>query len=136
MELTDDCLDVKHESDTQLFQSSNREAPAAFFANEQYYLWTSGTNGWSPTTMHLYTSARPLGAFNASGLNNSQGWLIGWQPSPIPDPGQPGNQQPEQPGLVRAGSGLGLARAPRAVLPRATSRVLGAVKGWLRRLVT
>ena len=104
MELTDDCLDVKHESDTQLFQSSNREAPAAFFANEQYYLWTSGTNGWSPTTMHLYTSVRPLGAFNASGLNNSQGWLIGWQPSPIPDPGQPGNQQPEQPGVWSFGS--------------------------------
>ena len=104
MELTDDCLGVREETDTQLFQSPNREAPAVFFAYEQYYLWTSGCNGWAPTTMHLYTADHPLGSMNASGLNNSQGWLIGWQPNPIPDPGQPGNQQPEQPGVWAFGS--------------------------------
>jgi hypothetical protein len=37
MELTDDCLAVKPESDTQLFTSPNREAPAVFFAHGQYH---------------------------------------------------------------------------------------------------
>jgi len=104
MELTDDCLDVKPETDTQLFTTPNREAPAVFFANEQYYLWTSGTNGWNPATIHLYTADSPLGAFNKSGLNNSKGWLIGWQPLPIPPPGQAGNCAPEQPGQWAFGS--------------------------------
>ena len=104
MELTDDCTGVRPESDTQLFQSPNREAPAVFFARAQYYLWTSGTMGWSPTTTHLYTAAHPLGAFNASGLNNSRGWLIGWQPPPIPEPGRPGNLRPQQPGEWSFGS--------------------------------
>jgi hypothetical protein len=104
MELIDDCTKVKPETDTQLFQSSHREAPAMFFANHQYYLWTSGTDGWAPTNIHLYTADRPLGAFNRSGLNNSRGWLIGWQPPPIPDPGSPGNQRPEQPGIWAFGS--------------------------------
>ena len=54
--------------------------------------------------MHLYTSSSPLGAFNRSGLNNSDGWLIGWQPTPIPPPGADGNQQPDQPGLWAFGS--------------------------------
>lgn len=44
------------------------------------------------------------GAFNKSGLNNSRGWLVGWQPLPIPPPGQPGNQKPEQPGIWAFGS--------------------------------
>ena len=56
MELTDDCLSIVPESDTQLFTSANREAPAMFYANEQYYLWTSGCDGWAPTTIHLYTA--------------------------------------------------------------------------------
>jgi hypothetical protein len=104
MELTDDCLGVKPESDTQLFTSPNREAPAVFYANEVYYLWASGTDGWAPCTMHLYTADAPLGAFNRSGLNNSQGWLIGWQPTPIPPPGAEGNRAPEQPGVWAFGS--------------------------------
>ena len=104
MELTDDCLGVRPESDTQLFQTPNREAPAVFFANERYYLWASGTDGWAPTTTHLYTSDTPLGCFNCSGLNNSQGWLIGWQPPPIPVPGTAGNSQPVQPGVWAFGS--------------------------------
>ena len=104
MELTPDCLGVVPETDTQLFTSPNREAPAMFFSRDQYYLWASGTDGWAPTTMHLYTADSPLGAFNRSGLNNTQGWLIGWQPTPIPPPGAPGNQQPGQPGVWAFGS--------------------------------
>ena len=104
MELTSDCTGIRPETDTQLFQTPNREAPAAFFARGRYYLWTSGTMGWAPTTMHLYTSDSPLGAFNTSGLNNSKGWLIGWEPPPIPDPGAVGNRRPEQPGLWAFGS--------------------------------
>jgi hypothetical protein len=75
-----------------------------FYANSQYYLWTSGCDGWAPTTIHLYTADAPLGTFNTSGLNNTRGWLIGWQPLPIPPPGQPGNQKPAQPGLWAFGS--------------------------------
>eukprot|EP01043_Picozoa_sp_COSAG02_P085950 COSAG02_NODE_23499_length_717_cov_0.487055_2_plen_27_part_01 len=26
-----------------------------FYANSQYYLWTSGGDVWSATTIHLYT---------------------------------------------------------------------------------
>ena len=104
IELTDDCTAVRPETDTQLFQTPNREAPAVFFAHDRYYLWTSGTMGWAPTTMHLYTSDRPLGAFNQSGLNNSKGWLVGWEPPPIPAPGAPGNRKPEQPGEWAFGS--------------------------------
>ena len=104
MELTDDCLDVKHSSDHQLFQTPNREAPAVFTARGQYYLWTSGTMGWAPTTTHLYTAGSPLGGFNSSGLNNTKGWLIGWEPPPIPAPGQPGNQKPNEPGEWAFGS--------------------------------
>ena len=32
-----------------------------FFANNQYYLWASGCDGWAPTTIHLYTADEPLG---------------------------------------------------------------------------
>lgn len=110
MQLSEDCTEVIPGSDTQLFTSPNREAPAVFFFDEgrakpaPYYLWTSGTDGWAPCTMHLYTADRPLGAFNTSGLNNSQGWLIGWQPTPIPPPGAEGNRAPDQPGQWAFGS--------------------------------
>ena len=66
MELTEDCTDVKPETDTQLFRTPNREAPAVFAWADQYYLWTSGTWGWSPCAMFLYTAHSPLGAFNSS----------------------------------------------------------------------
>lgn len=93
MELTDDCLDVKPETDTQLFVTPNREAPAVFHYADQYYLWTSGTMGWSPTWMYLYNAESPLGGFNQSELDR-----------PIPNPGQPGNTQPDQPGQWAYGS--------------------------------
>jgi len=105
MELTEDCTDVRPESDTQLFATPNREAPAVFFANERFYLWVSGCMGWAPTTTHLYTAPTALGCFNCSGLNNSKGWLVGWQPPPIPEPNQSGNQkQRNRPGVWAFGS--------------------------------
>ena len=62
-------MDVKPESDTQLFPNPNREAPAVFYdgASKKYYLWTSGCMGWGATSMHLYSADSPLGAFNQSG---------------------------------------------------------------------
>ncbi len=54
--------------------------------------------------MHLYTADAPLAAFNRSGLNNSRGWLVGWEPPPIPPPGAEGNRAPDQPGLWAFGS--------------------------------
>ena len=104
MQLTSDCRDVVPSSDAQLFQTPNREAPAVFYANARFYLWTSGCDGWAPTTTHVYTATEPLGCFNCSGLNNSKGWLIGWEPPPIPEPGAPGNQKPAQPGVWAYGS--------------------------------
>eukprot|EP00322_Chrysochromulina_rotalis_P019487 CAMPEP_0115829012 /NCGR_PEP_ID=MMETSP0287-20121206/876_1 /TAXON_ID=412157 /ORGANISM="Chrysochromulina rotalis, Strain UIO044" /LENGTH=373 /DNA_ID=CAMNT_0003282259 /DNA_START=56 /DNA_END=1178 /DNA_ORIENTATION=+ len=98
MELTGDCLDVVPASDTRLLETANREAPAVFYANGLYYLWTSGTNGWNPSTVHLYTASHPLGPFNQSGVNTSRGWLVGLQPPPIPNPGELGNRAPAQPG--------------------------------------
>ena len=66
MELTDDCLDVVWESDTQIFRTPNREAPAVFSHAHRIYLWTSGTEGWSPCQPFLYNATEPLGPFNSS----------------------------------------------------------------------
>lgn len=67
MRLTDDCLDVDPSSDTQLFHTPNREAPAVFIHFGHVYLWTSGTWGWSPCANFQYRSTGgPLGPFNAS----------------------------------------------------------------------
>ena len=67
MELTDDCLDVIPSSDTQIFATPNREAPAVFEYAGMPYLWTSGTTGWAPCANFLYRSTGgPLGPFNAS----------------------------------------------------------------------
>ena len=104
MELTEDCTDVRPGSDTQLFVTPNREAPAVFFANERFYLWLSGCKGWAPTATYLYTAPTALGCFNCSGLNNSKGWLVGWQPPPIPEPGQPGNRKRKRPAAWAFGS--------------------------------
>ena len=70
MELTDDCLDVNRASDTQLFRTPNREAPAIFMHSNTIYLWTSGTWGWSPCQPFLYNASHPLGPFNTS-LNHT-----------------------------------------------------------------
>ena len=37
------------------------------------YLWVSGTMGWEPTTMYLYSAVSPLGAFINSS-NAGHGW--------------------------------------------------------------
>jgi hypothetical protein len=73
MELTPDCRGVVPESDTRITATANREGPAMFKHGGNFYLWVSGTMGWSPTTMYLYSADSPLGAFE----NSSQpghGW--------------------------------------------------------------
>ena len=70
MELDDTCTGVRSETDTQIFTSPNREAPAFFEHDGSRYLWTSGTLGWSPVQAYVYRStgpsSSPLGPFNAS----------------------------------------------------------------------
>lgn len=68
MELDDKCTGVVPETDTQVFSSPNREAPAFFEHLGNHYLWTSGTLGWTPVQAYLYKSSSPspLGPFNAS----------------------------------------------------------------------
>lgn len=44
-----------------------------FLHNSTYYLWVSGTMGWSPTTMFLYSAIAPLGAF-ANSSDPGHGW--------------------------------------------------------------
>ena len=73
MELTENCLDVRPDTDTRLFETPNREGPAMFFHNGLYYLWVSGTMGWSPTTMYLYSASTPLGDF-ANSSQVGHGW--------------------------------------------------------------
>lgn len=45
-QLNDDCTDVAPETDTHIFNSPNREAPAFFSHEGNFYLWASGTLGW------------------------------------------------------------------------------------------
>lgn len=73
MELTDDCLAVKEASDTRVFRTPNREAPAVFHHDGTFYLWTSGTMGWEPTDTFLYAASSPLGNFSASS-DPGHGW--------------------------------------------------------------
>lgn len=73
MELTPDCRDVSHGSDERIFASPDREGPAVFLHNGTYYLWTSGTMGWSPTAAFLYSASSPLGAF-ANSSDPGHGW--------------------------------------------------------------
>jgi hypothetical protein len=73
MELTEDCLDVVPQSDTRITATPNREGPAVFLHRGTYYLWCSGTMGWSPTNMFLYSATEPLGAF-ANCSNPGHGW--------------------------------------------------------------
>ncbi len=66
MELNDTCTGVRPETDTQVFCSPNREAPAFFSHAGGYYLWASGTLGWSPVQAYLYRGPTPLGPFNST----------------------------------------------------------------------
>ena len=66
MQLSEDCTDVIPSSDTKIFHSPNREAPAFFKHGGKYYLWTSGTLGWSPCEAYVYSGPTPLGPFNQS----------------------------------------------------------------------
>lgn len=71
MQLSDDYLSVVPSSDTQLFPTADREAPAAFEHGGRHYLWTSGTEGWSACAAYLYVGDGPLGPFDR-GLG--RGW--------------------------------------------------------------
>lgn len=66
MQLTDDCHGVLLESDTRVTATPNREGPAMFVHEGKFYLYVSGTMGWAPTTMYVYTASSPLGNFSAS----------------------------------------------------------------------
>ena len=67
MELTEDCRGVTPASDTRITATPNREGPAMFVHNGEFYLYVSGTAGWEPTSMYAYKAATPLGDFAASG---------------------------------------------------------------------
>jgi hypothetical protein len=60
MRLDEQCTGVVPQSDTQLFRSPNREAPAFFSHDGNFYLWTSGTLGWTPVQGYVYKGPTPL----------------------------------------------------------------------------
>ena len=53
-------------TDTHIFNSPNREAPAFFSHEGSFYLWASGTMGWAPQQAYAYKGPTPLGPFNSS----------------------------------------------------------------------
>ena len=71
MRLNDACTDVLPGTDTRIFASPNREAPAFFAHAGSYYLWASGTLGWEPVQAYVYNGPTPLGPFNQS---TGHGW--------------------------------------------------------------
>lgn len=86
---------VRLHTDTQVFRSPNREAPAFFSHDGSFYLWTSGTLGWTPVQAYIYRGPTALGPFNQSlghgwhayiknpGFNQSREWTVrdGYLPS-------------------------------------------------------
>ena len=72
MQLNDDCTDVVKATDTQVFTSPNREAPAFFAHAGSFYLWASGTMGWSPIQGYLYVPPwKPQGLPCTNALQHS-----------------------------------------------------------------
>ena len=49
----------------------NDDRPAMFYHGGLYYLYVSGTMGWSPTAMYLYAASSPLGNFSASSQDDN-----------------------------------------------------------------
>jgi hypothetical protein len=78
MMLNDACTDVVQETDTHIFNSPNREAPAFFSTASGYYLWASGTMGWAPIQAYVYKGPSPLGPFNSS---IGHGWHAYYKPA-------------------------------------------------------
>lgn len=72
MELTPDCHGVVPSSDLRITSTANREGPAMFVHEDSYYLWCSGTMGWSPTRMYVYAATSPLGDFHVSAQDDHQ----------------------------------------------------------------
>lgn len=65
-ELTDDYLDFTGRYYRVLAGESN-EAPALFFANRKYYMFTSGTTGWKPNPGRLAVSEKITGIWKPLG---------------------------------------------------------------------
>jgi beta-xylosidase len=65
-ELTDDYLDFTGKYYRVLPGDSN-EAPALFFANGKYFMFTSGTTGWKPNPCRLATADNLTGEWKAAG---------------------------------------------------------------------
>lgn len=65
-ELTDDYLDFTGKYYRVLPGGSN-EAPAIFYAKGKYYMFTSGTTGWSPNPARLSVASRITGEWKTTG---------------------------------------------------------------------
>lgn len=88
MQLDSTCTGVVPGSDTRVFRSPNREAPAFFSHGGSFYLWASGTLGWTPVQGYVYRGPTPLGPFNQSlghgwhayikpaDFNTSRSWTV------------------------------------------------------------
>lgn len=48
-----------------------------FLHEGTYYLYVSGTMGWAPTTMYVYSASEPLGNFSASNQDEHY-WVRRW----------------------------------------------------------
>lgn len=69
--LTDDFLDVTNE-DRMLF-SKHREAPAVFYADNKYFMITSGCTGWAPNKAILHTASSIWGPWEDAAVNPMKG---------------------------------------------------------------
>jgi hypothetical protein len=65
-ELTDDFLDFTGKY-VRVLPGDSNEAPAIFFAKGKYYMFTSGTTGWSPNPGRLSVSGKLLGEWKTIG---------------------------------------------------------------------
>jgi hypothetical protein len=65
-ELTDDYLDFTGKY-VRVLPGDSNEAPAIFFAKGKYYMFTSGTTGWSPNPGRLSVSGKLLGEWKTIG---------------------------------------------------------------------
>ena len=64
--LTDDCLDVTGDY-VRVFPNGFNEAPAAFKRKGRYFMFTSGTTGWSPNPCRLAVASSIWGPWTQAG---------------------------------------------------------------------
>jgi hypothetical protein len=65
-ELTDDYLDFTGKY-VRVLPGGSNEAPAIFYAKGNYYMFTSGTTGWSPNPARLSVAKKLLGEWKTTG---------------------------------------------------------------------